>query len=78
MELLSLEADQVTERWVHLWETKNGSARSVPLSPELYGLLEPLVSGGTMPRRWTGRAVDFLSQYYPMSLRRRGDCFKLT
>ena len=51
MEILSLTPDQVSPRWVHLWGTgtKTGSSRSVPLSPDLYELLEPLVSAGALP-----------------------------
>jgi integrase len=33
-ELLSVEPDQITPGWVHLWETKSGYPRSIPLSPE--------------------------------------------
>lgn len=50
-ELLGLEEAQVTPRWAHLWETKNGSARSVPLTDDLHGRLGPLVSGGKPSQR---------------------------
>ena len=42
-ELLNLKPDQVQPRWVHLWKTKNGSPRSVPISDEVYRVLAPLV-----------------------------------
>ncbi|WP_404822879.1 tyrosine-type recombinase/integrase [Novosphingobium huizhouense] len=46
-ELIGLKPDQVQPRWVHLWKTKNGSPRSVPISDDLYRVLAPLVR--TMP-----------------------------
>lgn len=45
-ELLTLQPDQVEPRWVHLWKTKNGQSRSVPLNDELYKLLSDLVYKG--------------------------------
>jgi integrase len=48
-ELLSLKADQVEPAWCHLWKTKNGHSRSVPLSQGLYATLAPLVASGEMP-----------------------------
>ncbi len=42
-ELLNLKPDQVQPRWVHLWKTKNGSPRSVPISDDIYEVLAPLV-----------------------------------
>ncbi len=48
-ELLMLKPEQVSPAWVHLWKTKNGSERYVPLAPGLYELLAPLVSKGEMP-----------------------------
>lgn len=51
-EILSLKPDQLTADWVHLWETKNDSARSVPLNKDLYQRLAPLVLTGTMPDYW--------------------------
>lgn len=33
-ELLGVEPKQVTKGWVHLWDTKSGSPRSIPLTPE--------------------------------------------
>lgn len=45
-ELLTLQADQIKPRWVHLWKTKNGQARSVPINDEMYKLLTDLVYNG--------------------------------
>lgn len=45
-ELLSLKPDQVEPRWIHLWKTKNGLSRSVPINDELYKLLTALVYSG--------------------------------
>jgi hypothetical protein len=42
-EIISLKPDQVQPRWVHLWKTKNGSPRSVPIPDDLYRTLGPLV-----------------------------------
>ncbi|WP_298189577.1 site-specific integrase [Novosphingobium sp.] len=52
-ELMGLKPDQVQPRWVHLWKTKNGSPRSVPLSDDLYQRLAPLVTKGEMPDYWS-------------------------
>ena len=49
-ELLNLNPDQVQPQWVHLWKTKNGSPRSVPISEDLYRVLVPLVR--VMPDYW--------------------------
>ncbi|SLJ96067.1 Site-specific recombinase XerD [Novosphingobium mathurense] len=51
-ELLTLKPDQVTPAWVHLWKTKNGHARSVPISADVYQRLAPLVTKGLMPDYW--------------------------
>lgn len=51
-ELLTLEMDQIDAQWVHLWETKNGHSRSVPITPELHRLLTELVASGRMPSYW--------------------------
>ena len=51
-ELLTLKPDQVTPAWVHLWKTKNGHARSVPISADVYQRLAPLVAKGLMPDYW--------------------------
>jgi integrase len=50
-ELLNLKSDQVEPAWVHLWGdgTKSGKSRSVPLSPQLYKSLAPLVSRKEIP-----------------------------
>lgn len=45
-ELLGLQPDQVEPRWIHLWKTKNGQARSVPINDEMYKLLSDLVFKG--------------------------------
>ena len=45
-ELLSLTADQVRPGWVHLWKTKNGMPRSVPIDDETYRDLTSLMGGG--------------------------------
>lgn len=49
-ELLSLKPDQVTPRWVHLWKTKNGHARSIPLTEGTYARLMSLLP--KMPDYW--------------------------
>lgn len=59
-ELLTLRPEQLSPGWAHLWKTKSGSERYVPLAPGLYELLAPLVSAGAypsnaprlMPRYW--------------------------
>lgn len=48
-ELLSLEPGQITRGWVHIWKTKSGTPRSVPLSPEDEADLRYLVTQGRMP-----------------------------
>ncbi len=42
-EIMTLKPDQVQPRWVHLWKTKNGSPRSVPIPDDLYKVLQGLV-----------------------------------
>lgn len=49
-ELLGVEEDQVTPKAIHLWKTKNNTARTVPISEEIYRLLKPLI--GSMPTYW--------------------------
>lgn len=53
-ELIGLTDDQLEKDWVHLWGTgtKSGKSRSVPLSPNVYAALRPLVSEGAMPDYW--------------------------
>jgi len=54
-ELLSIEPEQVTKGWCHLWETKSGSPRSVPLCPEDEEDLRWLAQDGNMPNEVTLR-----------------------
>lgn len=42
-EVLGLQKDNLDGDWVRLWRTKNGKARSVPLTPESRRLLEKYV-----------------------------------
>ena len=49
-ELLGLAKDQVQPAWVHLWETKNGAARSVPISRTSFASLHRLIEKG-MPSK---------------------------
>lgn len=56
-ELLSLTKEQVTPEWVHLWKTKNGEARTVPISAQSYADLTYLLAGnmpneGELRRAW--------------------------
>jgi integrase len=44
--LLLAEKGDVARDWVHLWKTKNNSARSVPLTPETYRTLSYLMDQG--------------------------------
>ncbi|QDP54759.1 MAG: putative integrase [Prokaryotic dsDNA virus sp.] len=39
-ELLELEWDDVDGSWIRLWETKGGTARSIPLTKRAQGILE--------------------------------------
>jgi integrase len=48
-ELLTLVPDQLTPKWVHLWKTKNGSTRSVPITEDVYETLRPIVTEGRIP-----------------------------
>jgi integrase len=45
-EILTLKPEQIEDRWVRLWKTKNGSTRSVPVNQELHDVLSQLVSDG--------------------------------
>lgn len=45
-ELLTLNPDQVEAGWVHLWKTKNGGTRSVPLTPDMSTRLKALIASG--------------------------------
>jgi integrase len=46
-ELLSLgDNGDLAEDWIHLWKTKNRSARSVPISGETYRLVRDLLEDG--------------------------------
>ncbi|AYJ85548.1 site-specific integrase [Sphingomonas paeninsulae] len=45
-EILTLKPDQLKPNWVHLWKTKNGSARSVPISPKTYAEIASLLKLG--------------------------------
>jgi len=54
-ELLSVEPDQISPGWVHLWETKSGTPRSVPLTKEDEEDLRWL-AGGNMPTQVRLRA----------------------
>lgn len=51
-ELLTLKPDQVEKKWIRLWKTKNGSARSVPINADLYKVIEPLVRKKEIPTYW--------------------------
>ena len=45
-ELLSLKPEQVEDQWAHLWKTKNGGSRSIPLTVDMSGRLKALVAEG--------------------------------
>ena len=46
-ELLRLdEKGDIAPNWIHLWKTKNGAARSVPISSETYATLSRLLDKG--------------------------------
>jgi integrase len=40
-EMLTAQPDQVQGKWLRLWKTKNGSARSVPLTERAQAILQP-------------------------------------
>lgn len=48
-ELLGLSEAQIEPEWVRLWDTKNGTPRSVPIAPETYTDLRWLVEQGMPP-----------------------------
>lgn len=48
-ELLGLSEAQIEPEWVRLWDTKNGTPRSVPIAPETYTDLLWLVKQGMPP-----------------------------
>jgi integrase len=48
-ELLTLKPEQIEPQWCRLWKTKNGSVRSIPLTPDTYSRLSSLVTSVSMP-----------------------------
>ncbi|API58449.1 hypothetical protein BSL82_03330 [Tardibacter chloracetimidivorans] len=48
-EILTLEREQLQDRWVHLWKTKSGSPRSIPVDEETFENLSQIVIDRTIP-----------------------------
>jgi integrase len=54
-EFAGLEAGQVEDRWIRLWQTKTDTPRSIPIAPELARNLRALAGSGGIPRYDTFR-----------------------
>lgn len=48
-EILSLELDQIGDDCVHIWKSKSGSPRTVPITRDDANDLRTMIKGGTMP-----------------------------
>jgi integrase len=62
-ELLTAKPDQHDGNWLRLWRTKNGDARSVPLTPRAWGILRrrlPWSFSDSQLRYWFDKAKELM------------------